>query len=340
MKIDVFTHILPARYAERFNTLGSTPAANNIRKRVAGIPSIVDLDLRFRQLEEFGDDYRQIISIPSPPLEDVGGPELAAELARLANDGMAELVAAHPEHFAGFVASLPLNDMDATVVEMDRALGELGALGVQIFTNVSGAPWDEPRFAPFWEKAAEVDRMIWAHPNRNQTFADYATEQTSKYELWWVFGWPYETSAFMGRLALSGLFDRHPGLRILTHHGGGMTPHFAGRVGSGWDQLGARTPDDQRADVETSIERRPIDYLRENFYGDTAMMDAAHAIRCVIEFFGVDHVLFASDSPFDPEQGPGYIRATIENLEQELDLADADRASIFEGNARRLLGLS
>jgi predicted TIM-barrel fold metal-dependent hydrolase len=339
MKIDVFTHFLPKRYADRFSSLGPTPAAENIRKRVAGIPAIADLDVRLRQLEEFGDDYRQIISIPAPPLEDVGDAQLAGELARLANDGMAELVAEHPERFAGFVASLPLNDMDATIEEIDRACTGLGALGVQIFTNVSGAPWDEPRFAPFWDKMADIDRMIWAHPSRNQRFPDYTTEQTSKYEIWWVFGWPYETSVFMGRLALSGLFDRHPGLRILTHHGGGMTPHFAGRVGPGWDQLGSRTPDDQRADVETSIKRRPIDYLLENFYGDTALMDAPHAIRCAIEFFGVDHILFASDSPFDPEKGPGYIRATIRNLEQDLDLSEEDRTQIFEGNARRLLDL-
>jgi predicted TIM-barrel fold metal-dependent hydrolase len=337
MKIDAFTHFLPRAYAERLAGLANTPAATNIRKRVAGIPAIADLDLRFRQLEEFGDDYRQIISLPAPPLEDVGDPELSIELARIANDGLAELVRDHPERFAGFAAALPLNDVDATLAEIERTVGELGALGVQVYTNVAGAPWDEPRFRPFWAKMAECDRMVWCHPSRNQTFADYRTERSSKYEIWWTFGWPYETSAFMARLVFDGLFDRHPEIKIVTHHGGGMTPHFAGRLAGGWDQLGARTPEDQQADVQTDIRGRPVDYFKM-FYADTAMMDAPHAIRCTIEFFAIDHVLFASDSPFDPEKGPGYIRATIANVE-ELELSDSERHALYEGNARRLLHL-
>jgi len=117
-----------------------------------------------------------------------------------------------------------------------------------------------------------------------------------------------------------------------------MIPHFAGRVGPGWDQLGSRTPADQEADVEHyPLSRRPLDYFKM-FYADTAMFGAAHALRCSLEFFGVDHMLFASDTPFDPEKGPGYIRATIADLES-LDLTDVERQAIYEGNARRLLRL-
>jgi aminocarboxymuconate-semialdehyde decarboxylase len=117
-----------------------------------------------------------------------------------------------------------------------------------------------------------------------------------------------------------------------------MIPHFAGRVGPGWDQLGSRTPADQEADVEHyPLSRRPLDYFKM-FYADTAMFGAAHALRCSIEFFGVDHMLFASDTPFDPEKGPGYIRATIADLES-LELTDAQRQAIYEGNARRLMPL-
>lgn len=337
MKIDAFTHFVPPVYADRLGRLEVTPAAQNMRKRIAGIPAIADLDVRLRQLEEFGDDYRQIISLPTPPLEDIGDPRLSAELATIANDGMAELVRDHPETFAGFVAALPLDDVDATLVEIDRAIGTLGALGVQIYTNMSGLPWDDPRFRPFWHKMAEHDRMVWCHPTRNHTFPDYRTEQTSRYEIWWTLGWPYETSAFMARLVFDGLFDRHPHLKIITHHGGGMIPQVAGRVGPGWDQLGARTPDELRADVETDIKRRPIDYFKL-FYVDTALMTARHAITSTLAFYGADHVLFASDSPFDPEKGPGYIRATLADLDA-IGLSDADRALILEGNARRLLRL-
>ena len=184
---------------------------------------------------------------------------------------------------------------------------------------------------------AERDRMVWAHPSRNQSFPDFVGETTSKYEIWWTFGWPYETSAFMARIVFDGVSDRHPNLKILTHHGGAMVPHFAGRVASGWDQLGARTPDDQHADVERSIEGRPLDYFKM-FYADTAMMGAPHSITCVLEFFGPEHVLFASYSPFDPQKGPGYIRSTLEDLET-IDLSEHDRQLILEGNAQRLLHL-
>jgi uncharacterized protein len=337
MKLDAFCHVMPRPYFDRLSALTDTPAAANIRNRIEGIPSIVDLDVRFRQMDEFGDDYRQIVSLPAPPPEDLGSPEVSREMAALANDELAVLVGEHPDRFAGWVAAVPMNDAAAAVAEVDRAVGR-GALGAQIYTNVNGHPLDEDRFEPFWARMAELDRVVWVHPSRSAAWPDYPTEQTSRYEIWWVFGWPYETAAFMSRIVFSGVLERHPALKILTHHGGSMVPHFAGRVGPGWDQLGARTPPDRREEVDgPELSRRPIDYFRM-FYADTALFGAANGLRCAIEFFGVDRILFASDSPFDPEKGPGYIRATIENIES-LGLADADRDAIYEGNARRVIGL-
>jgi aminocarboxymuconate-semialdehyde decarboxylase len=338
MKIDVFCHVMPKSYADRLATHGIDQAAANLRKRSTEVPAMVDLDLRFRQMDEFGDDYRQIVSLPGPPVEDIGPPTVAREFARIGNEGLAELVRRHPDRFAGFVACLPMNDVDAAVAEIDYACGELGALGAQIYTHVNGHPMDEPRFEPVYQRMAELDRMLWVHPSRNASWPDYPAEQRSRYELWWVFGWEYDTATFMGRIVFSGVLERHPTLKILIHHGGSMVPHFSGRVGPGWDQLGARTPPDQRADVEHHpLSRRPLDYFKM-FYADTAMFGAQHAIRCSLDFFGVDHVLFASDSPFDPEKGPGYIRSTIANLEA-LDLTDEERRAIYEGNARSLLRL-
>ena len=249
MKIDAFCHLMPRPYADRLAGLRHTPAAANIRARIEGIPSLVDLDLRFRQMDQFGDDYRQIISLPAPPPEDLGDARVSAAMARLGNDGMAELVERHPDRFAGFVAAVPMNEPDAAVEEAERAVG-IGALGAQVYTNVNGHPPDEPRFDPFWAKMAELDKLIWVHPSRSAAFPDYVTEEKSRYEIWWVFGWPYETAAFMSRIVFSGVFERHPDIKILTHHGGSMVPHFAGRVGPGWDQLGARTPPDRREEVE------------------------------------------------------------------------------------------
>ncbi len=337
MIIDAFTHILPRAYGERLAGLGDTPAARNIRTRIAGVPSLIDLDLRLRQLEEFGDEYRQIISLPAPPLEDVGEDAVSIELARLANDGLAELVR-DQDRFVGFVAGLPLGNIEAAIAEARRAVRELGALGVQIYTSVRDRPWDQPDLLPFFDALAELDATIWVHPTRSARWPDYPTEERSKYEIWWTFGWPYDTSAFMARLVFSGLFDRLPQIKILTHHGGGMTPHFAGRIGYGWDQLGARTPPEERGDVEHQLRRRPLEYFKL-FYADTAMFGAAHAIACVLEFYGTEHVLFASDSPFDPEKGPLYIRETLANI-RSLELSEEQRRAILEGNARRVLGVA
>jgi predicted TIM-barrel fold metal-dependent hydrolase len=337
MKIDAFTHILPAAYAERLSAMGDTPASRNIRNRIAGIPSLVDLDLRLRQLEEFGDDYRQVISLPAPPIEDIGDAETGREMAALANEGLAELCRQRPERFAGWVAALPLGDVDDAIEEGRRAVRELGAAGVQIYTNVAGLAWDDPRFEPFFEAMAELDTMIWVHPSRNANWPDYPTESRSRYEIWWALGWPHDTAVFMARLVFSGLFDRHPDIKILTHHGGGTIPHLAGRVAGGWDQLGARTPASEQEDVANDLQRRPLDYFKM-FYADSALFGAPHAIASALAFFGEDRILFASDSPFDPERGPGYIRTTIADLES-LGLTPETLAKIYSGNARRLLGL-
>lgn len=289
-------------------------------------------------MDEFGDDYRQVISLPAPPLEDLGPPRVSAELSRVANEGLAELVERHPDRFAGFVAALPMNDTDAALTEIDHAVGQLGAVGAQIYTHVNGGAMDDPRFEPIYARMAALDRTIWVHPSRNSSWPDYPTEKRSRYEIWWVFGWEYDTAVFMSRLVFSGVIERHPALKVLVHHGGSMVPHFAGRVGPGWDQLGARTPPDQRQDVEHyPLSKRPIEYFRM-FYVDTALFGAENAVRCSLDFFGVDHVLFASDSPFDPEKGPGYIRSTIANIEA-LDLSAEQRHAIYEGNARKLLPL-
>ena len=332
MKLDAFCHVLPKPYFDRLQRSSSERAANLI-KRTAAIRTLWDLDERLRVIEPF-DDYAQIVSLAAPPLEALGEPAESADLARLANEEMAELVRSRPETFAGFVAGLPMNAMDAALDEIDRAVHQLGALGVQIYTHVNGLPLDDPRFEPLFARMAELDRAIWVHPARNSSWPDYPAESKSKYEVWWLFGWPYDTSAFMARLVFSGLMTRHAGLKVITHHAGGMVPFFSGRVGPGMDSFGARTPEDERELVESELDVRPIDVFRR-FYADTAVFGAPHALRCAYEFFGPERMLFASDMPFDPVQG-SFIRDTIVDVEA-LDVSDAERERIYERNARELL---
>ncbi len=334
MKIDVFPHILPRRYFDRM--LRIAPPGMQMQKRMSGIPVLVDVDLRFRMMDRHR-DYVQVLTIANPPIEVIAGPEDSPDLARLANDEMAALVARHPDRFPGFVASLPMNAPDAALGEIDRAIDDLGATGVQVFTNVNGRPLDRPEYLAILERMAVRRLPVWMHPARPAAVADYAGEPRSKYDLWWAFGWPYETSVAMGRLVFSGIFDRHPDLVVITHHMGAMIPFCAGRIGGGLDQLGSRSDDPEDMAALGRLQKRPIDYFRM-FYGDTALFGAWHAMESGLEFYGADHILFGTDFPFDPEGGPGFIRDTIAAMER-MRAGPEDKAKIYDGNARRLLRL-
>jgi aminocarboxymuconate-semialdehyde decarboxylase len=333
MKIDVFNHIFPRHFFAKM--LEVVPNPTDMAKRSCDVPLLVDLDARFRLMDKFG-DYRQILSLASPPIEAYAGPAVSPLLARLANDGMAELVERHPDRFPGFAASLPMNNPDAALAELGRAVRDLGARGVQVYTNAAGRPLDDPAFAPLFEHLAAYDLPIFLHPARGADMPDYACEAKSRYEIWWTFGWPYETSVAMARLVFSGLFDRHPGLKVIAHHMGAMIPYFDARIRHGWAQLGKRTSDGEYAGLLRSLRKPPLDYFRE-FYADTALFGSVAGTRCGLEFFGVDHVLFASDMPFDPEPGL-YARETIQAVER-LGLSPAAKEQVYRRNAERLLKL-
>jgi len=334
MKIDIFAHIFPKTYFDKM--ISVAPNGKDMHKRVRNVPSIVELDERFRIMDMFN-EYAQIICLGSPPIEVFGPPPISTDMAKLANDGMAELVRKYPDRFPGFIASVPMNDPDGLLAEAERAIKDLGAVGVQIFTNVLGKPLSKPETMPLFDLMAKLDRPIWLHPARGADFPDYKSEFKSHYEIWWTFGWPYETSVAMAHLVFSGLFDRHPTIKIITHHLGGMIPYFEGRVGPGWDQLGARTSDEDYTLLLKKLKKRPLDYFRL-FYADTALMGAKDATLLGLKFFGPDRVLFGSDMPFDPEKGSAYIRWTIEIIDS-LNIKPAERQAIYEGNAKRLLKL-
>jgi aminocarboxymuconate-semialdehyde decarboxylase len=166
--------------------------------------------------------------------------------------------------------------------------------------------------------------------------ADYPGEAVSKYEIWWTFGWPYETSVAMQRLVFSRLFDRLPDVKIVAHHLGAMIPYFEGRVGYGLDQFGTRTPGEEYSALLRSLPKRPYDYFKM-FWADTAVFGSRAATICGLSFFGADQVVFASDAPFDPEGGPMYIRETIKVIDG-LEISEVDRRKIYQTNAERLFG--
>jgi uncharacterized protein len=332
MKIDIYNHVMPVRYLEMMKSHSKDAG---IVKRMSSLRMLWDIEARVGMLDAWP-DVRQVLTLSLPSPELVGGPELSPELARIANDDMAAMCARWPQKFPAFVASLPMNNVPAALEEMDRAIGKLGARGVQICTSVNGRPLDEPEFFPVFERVTQKhDLPIWMHPARPATRADYVNEQKSKFEIWQVLGWPYESSVAMARIVFSGLFDRLPGMRVITHHCGAMIPYFAGRAETLWAQLGSRTADENYEELLKGMSRKPIEYFRM-FYADTVLGGSASALRCGLDFFGADKVVFASDCPFDPEGGPMYIREGIRSIE-DLKLSAADKRKIYSGNALKLL---
>jgi predicted TIM-barrel fold metal-dependent hydrolase len=337
-RLDIFPHIFPLEYFERMKRIaeGNAGLAAAL-KRWMHIPVLWDLDQRVRMMRKWP-GYQQVLTLSMPAIEFLGDENETPELARLANDGMADIVARHPDLFPCFVASLPMNNVPASLDEIDRAIGRLGAKGIQIFTNVNGRPLDDPAFFPIFERLSKkYDLPIWVHPTRTAKWADYPTEQKSKYELWWLFGWPYETSIFMGRMVFSQMFQKLPKLKIITHHLGAMVPFMANRVGYGMDQFGSRTSDEDYASLLKKMGKRPVEFFRM-FYNDTSINGWAPGIRCGLDFFGHDRVLFGTDCPFDPEGGPLFIRETFKAIDS-LRLAPGDRRKLYFGNAANLLRL-
>lgn len=334
MRVDAYTHFIPKPFAERMTKIAGNFA--DIGKRVREIPCIVDLDERLRLLDQF-DDYAQILSYSMPPIELIVKGEETEELCRLINDGFAEICAKHRDRFPGFVAQVSLAHPEGAIREAERAITQLGALGVQIYTNVAGKPLDRDEFAPFFETMNRLGKPIWIHPARGANHSDYLDEKKSLYEIWWAFGWSYETAAAMARLVFSKTLDRNPNLKLLVHHFGGIVPILEGRIGPGWDQIGARTSDEDLQALKRGLKKRPLDYFKQNFYADTAVFGAHAATACGLAFYPVDQVVFASDCPFDPEKGPGYIRETLRILDS-LDLTQEARDKIYYKNLEAMTG--
>ncbi len=326
--IDAFCHFFPAGI---FRLMSETTAGvTDVGKRMQNVRTSFDLDARLRMMDKFA-DYTQILSLGLPALDEMAGPDKSPEFARVANDGLAELVAKYPDRFAGYVGALPMNAPDAAVKEAERILLHGSANGLQLHTNVNGACLDEPRFRPIFEVAAKSGKPILLHPARKADMPDFPAETKSRYEIWTIFGWPYETSATMARLIFSGVMTSFPTLKVLAHHLGAMVPFFDARIETGWATLGSRTSDEDYSGVLARLGKPLLECFRQ-FYGDTALCGGRIGAVCGIEFYGVDHVLYASDAPFGPEGGAAYIGSIMKVIDS-LDLSSADKQKICYRNA-------
>ena len=333
MIIDVFSHVLPPRYLQERNRRAGNRLANQYGRYFQANPGLTDVEVRFRAMDRYP-EVVQLLTIAGPNVESILDPAEAAACARIANDEMAELVAKYPDRFAGAAACLPMGDVDAALREAERALDELRFRGVEVFTDIGGKPLDAPQFLPLFEMMASRNLPILLHPRRTNKTPDYAGEDASLFLIYTNFGWPYETSMAMARIAFGGVLEKFPTLAIVTHHAGGMIPYFHKRVQLSWDfnemRMGYRF-DGRR------LTRAPLDYYRM-FYCDTAIQGNTPALMCAWEFFGPDHVLFATDSPYDNQLGERVYRETIAAVES-MPVEPGAKRKIFADNARRLFRL-
>lgn len=329
--VDIFCHLMPPGYARL--AMEESPNKSHMFMRALKMRAMSDMDYRLEVLERFP-GYKQIPNIVSPPVELFAGPDRSPRLAAIGNDELKKITEANPERYEGFIAGIPFNNISASVEEIKRCKA-MGAKGVQIYTHMNGEAIDQEKYWPVYEICEKLDLPVLLHPVGGQMTPEYPTETRSKYELWFLIGWPYQTTVAMARLAFSGVFEDFPDLKIVTHHVGAMIPMLEGRIENGLKMYGGRTAPELKEELtRTKLKGKPLDTFKR-FYADTASFGSVSAIRAGIEFFGIEHVLFATDMPFDPEQGPGYIERTLSCVDR-LGLSEEEQEAILHGNAERL----
>ena len=326
MKVDIYAHLVLPKVKEL------VLSKQKYIKLIKTNPAVHDLDVRFRIMDRHP-DVAQVLTLPGTTVEELVEQKEAVDLAKRINDEMAEIVYKYPERFAAGVAVLPLSNIDASLKEIDRAINDLKLRGILIRIPINGKPVDRPEFFPIYEKMCEHNLPIWFHPQSSPKIPNFPDETESKYFVWHLWGLVWETTVAMTRLVFSGVLEKYPKLKIITHHSGGMTPFFAGRIINHYNM--AEMLD--REDFKKGLTEPHIDYFRR-FYNDTAIGGNAPALMCAYHFFGVDHLLFGTDAPMDAQFGDYCTRITIEAIEQ-MDISEAEKELIFSGNARRLLRL-
>ncbi len=328
LKIDAYSHISPPKYTEALRKVSP-----DFYSRVMRTAPLFDLEERFKIMDIY-EGLVQVLTIgPVPPLEAFADSKQSVELAKLANDEMAELVQKYRYRFAAAIALLPMNNIEAALNETDRAIRDLGCRGIYIHSNINARPLDSPEFLPLFDKMAKYNLPVFIHPWRKEEFADYQTEDVSKYHIVSIFGWPYETTAAMTRLIFSGVLEKYPNLKIITHHGGGMVPYLEQRIIQHYGAGAKISP--ARSHLQ-DLSKPPIDYYRM-FYTDTAINGNTPALMCAYNFFGADRLLFGADFPLgDYYLGLRSYRQTINAIE-EMAISDTEKKKIFMDNALNLL---
>lgn len=331
LKIDVHTHVLPERWpdlAARYGYGGfialehdEPGRARMVRDghcfRVVG-SNTWSAERRLEECDRAGVDVQVLSTVPVM-FSYWARPEHGHDLARLLNDHVAGMVRDRPRRFVG-LGTLPLQDSERSLSELERCVGELGLAGVQIGSHVNGVNLDDARLFPVFRRAAELGAAVFVHP-----WDMLAPERMEKYWLRWLVGMPAETALAICSMIFGGVLERLPALRVAFAHGGGAFPGTLARIEHGFDVR----PD--LCAVDNPVP--PRDYL-QRIYVDSLVHDGA-SLRFLIDRFGCDRICLGSDYPFPlGEQRPGTLIETLPGL------GDAERKRLLAGTALEFLGLA
>jgi aminocarboxymuconate-semialdehyde decarboxylase len=325
MLIDVHNHFYPPEY---LTALESGDSAVKVTIDAEGNPCIHypgdynvavrgHRDIAYRQsvLEKEGVDT-QVITLTTPGTH-VETPATAARLARLVNDAFARVIAERSPRFTA-LATLPLNDVQASIAELKRAMTELRLPGAMVFSNVNGVALADKRYEPLWAEANRLEAIIHIHPTD-----PVGVEAMTDYWLMPLVGFLADTTLAAAKLVFAGVPERYPNIKWVLSHLGGAIPYLAERLDRGWEAF---------PDCRADIQKRPTEYLRR-FYYDTVNFDPM-AVRLAVDFAGADRIMAASDYPHQIGSIP-----KMKSSLAELRVSDEERKKIMGENARKLYRL-
>jgi predicted TIM-barrel fold metal-dependent hydrolase len=326
--IDAYGHFSSLEFIAALEELSGRPypgRAFTERNKVAFDPGE-----RLAAMDECGVDASVLIS--SPFIESVpsvyADPNKAAQAARVMNDNMAKVVSRYPKRFAA-VALLPTVNADVMLAEFERAVTKLHMAGGCFAVSPLNKPSDHPDYMQLYSRAAQLNVPLWIHPSRPVTYPDYAGETDSKWQIAMMLGWPVDSSVAMCRIAFSGVFDKHPDLKIIIHHRGGLIPSW-------WSRITGILKANEKFMTVPDISRPYENHLKK-FYCDTA--SSGHEpglLRLSYDFFGPDRVLYGTDSPNDDNRGLTMSNDARYDVEH-MGLSDSAMKKIFSENLLKII---
>lgn len=331
-RIDAHTHFSSLKVLDALEKEDGKPFV--LGRMYRAKPALTDAAARLAILDRNEVDIH--VLVPVPWLEAfprvAHDPTLAPQFARMMNDEIAAVVAKQPKRFKG-VALLATVDPDAMAAELHRAVKELGFVGAYVPVGPTAKRMDHPDFEALYKACVDLDVMLWLHPSR-PPLPDYVDEKTSRYQVWQQMGWPYDTTSAMYRIVFSGVFERYPSIRIITHHHGGFVPYYVGGMLGSWE-----ASEEDGEQVSDKVARPYIDHFKK-FYCDTACKAfVPKVLELALDFFGPERMLFASDTPFGAADGQNFTSGALRSIEA-MQIAPDVRATILSGNAQRILRIT